>query len=60
MNIPKDPIILLSYINTKLRDEFPTLEDLCLSLSINQTQLENTLSSIGYKYDSKSNRFLPN
>ena len=42
MQIPKDPFILLSYINTKLRDEYSSLEDLCDSLDIDQKQLEDT------------------
>lgn len=58
MNIPKDPFILISYINTKLRDEFPTLHDLCLSLDINRDELEYTLGTIGYSYFEKQNRFI--
>lgn len=57
MNLPKDPIILLSYINTKLRDEFSTLEDLCKSLSVNQEELVAALKSIQYEYDPSANRF---
>lgn len=57
MNIPNDPIILLSYINTQLRDNNETLEELCKSLSLSQTEIENKLSSIGYKYDKIQNRF---
>ncbi|NLP34122.1 MAG: DUF4250 domain-containing protein [Clostridiales bacterium] len=58
MNLPKDPFILLSYINTKLRDENPSIDDLCLSLNIDKTWLENTLSSIAYTYDQDTNRFI--
>ena len=58
MNIPKDPVILLSFINTKLRDEYRTLDDLCLSLSIDRNQLENDLSTIEYSYDQGKNRFI--
>ncbi|MBB2181997.1 DUF4250 domain-containing protein [Lachnospiraceae bacterium MD1] len=57
MQIPKDPYILLSFINTKLRDEFHTLEDLCLSLNIDRKHLEKTLSSIDYTYVSSKNQF---
>lgn len=57
MNVPNDPVILLSYINTKLRDDFKNLEDLCKSLSISQQQLEEKLSSIGYFYDVNKNHF---
>jgi hypothetical protein len=57
MKIPKDPYILLSYINTKLRDEHRDLDDLCKSLNIDRTLIENTLSSIDYTYVIELNRF---
>jgi len=57
MMIPKDPHILLSYINTKLRDEYCDLNDLCLSLNIERSQLETALSSIEYTYVKDLNRF---
>ena len=57
MKIPKDPYILLSFINTKLRDEHKSLEDLCKSLNIDQYELETTLDSIDYTYIRESNRF---
>jgi hypothetical protein len=58
MKIPKDPYILLSFINTKLRDEYHSLEDLCKSLNINQLELEDELSAIDYTYVSEQNRFI--
>jgi hypothetical protein len=57
MKIPNDPYILLSYINTKLRDEFHSLEDLCKSLGIDQSELEAKLGRIDYSYIKKENRF---
>ena len=48
MDIPKDPVILLSFINTKLRDFYPSLEELCKSLSIEEKSLNETLASIDY------------
>ncbi|HKL98885.1 MAG TPA: DUF4250 domain-containing protein [Mobilitalea sp.] len=57
MQIPKDTVILLSYINTKLRDEFATLDDLCKSLLLDRSQLEITLSSLGYYYHKDQNQF---
>ena len=36
MNIPNDPIMLVSYLNTQLRDFYPNLEDLCKSLDLDQ------------------------
>jgi hypothetical protein len=57
MKIPKDPYMLLSYINTKLRDEYRNLDDLCMSLDIDRSQLETALSSIEYTYLRDLNRF---
>ncbi|MBH1940302.1 DUF4250 domain-containing protein [Mobilitalea sibirica] len=59
MTLPKDPIILLSYINTKLRDEFSSLDELCKSLDIDRSKLEKILSSIHYTYNEKRNQFNP-
>lgn len=58
MSLPKDPIILLSYINTLLRDQYENLDELCASLQINKTVIEKTLSSIDYSYDEAVNQFV--
>jgi len=58
MNIPKDPYILLSYINTKLRNNFPSLEELCLSLHVSLDEVTETLFSVGYIYDQEKNQFV--
>ncbi len=57
MNLPNDPAILLSYVNTKLRDDFPCLDELCRSLCVSKEQIESRLSSIGYVYDPEKNCF---
>ena len=57
-NIPKDPMILLSYINTKLRDDYSNLDLLCEDLNINKTDLAEKLSSISYAYDESLNKFV--
>lgn len=57
MNIPNDPVILLSYINTQLRDNYSSLEDLCKSLSIPRQELEEKLAKIGFSYSEKTNSF---
>ena len=49
MSLPKEPIILLSYINTLLRDQYESLDELCASLQINKTETEKTLLSIDYR-----------
>ena len=58
MNLPKDPAILLSYVNTQLRDFYPSLEELCKSLDLDQCQLEQTLRAIGYEYCPARNQFV--
>lgn len=58
MAIPNDPVILLSYINTCLRDSYPTLDELCASLSLEKDVLIEKLKAINYEYDKKQNRFL--
>jgi hypothetical protein len=56
-SLPKDPVILLSYINTLLRDEYSSLSSLCEDRQVDEEELQKTLSSIGYEYDSTLNRF---
>ena len=56
MAIPKDPVILLSYVNTQLRDYYPTLEELCKTLSIDITERNQTLERINYFYDTARNQ----
>lgn len=58
MSIPNDPVILLSFVNMKLRDYYPSLEELCKSLQIEEAFLVQKLSDIGYRYDKQENRFL--
>ncbi|MFA9464248.1 MAG: DUF4250 domain-containing protein [Velocimicrobium sp.] len=57
MTIPNDPIILLSFINTQLRDFYESLEDLCLSMNIDKTSLVSKLEQVDYSYDRPSNQF---
>ncbi|MBQ2676814.1 MAG: DUF4250 domain-containing protein [Clostridia bacterium] len=57
MNIPKDPFILLSFVNTKLRDFHDTLDDLCKSLDIDQKWLTDTLAGVGFEYNEQTNQF---
>ncbi|MGN0417526.1 DUF4250 domain-containing protein [Anaerostipes faecalis] len=55
--IPKDPVIMLSYINTQLRDYYDSLEELCKSLDLNQEEIAEKLKSIGYEYQREINQF---
>lgn len=55
--IPNDPVMLLSFINTQLRNHYPTLEELCASLNIEEGLITKKLNSIDYSYNSKTNQF---
>lgn len=57
MAIPKDPIMLLSYINTQLRDFYPSVEELCSALDLDKQDLENKILEAGYQYDPSVNQF---
>ncbi len=57
MAIPKDPAMLLSYINTQLRDFYPNLDELCSSIMISRDDIERTLETIDYFYNEETNRF---
>lgn len=55
--LPKDPMILLSYVNTHLRDDYPTLDALCEDLDVSREALETQLEAVGFVYDERQNRF---
>ncbi len=55
--IPKDPVMLLSYVNTQLRDFYPSLEDFCKSEDVSGEKIEEILKSIAYTYDREKNQF---
>lgn len=57
MNLPKDPVILLSYVNTKLRDDYESLAELCRALNVCEEDIVRLLLSIDYHYDSNTNQF---
>lgn len=56
--IPKDPVMLLSFINLKLRDYYTSLEVLCDDLDIDRREIEDKLSGIDYHYDKEKNQFV--
>ncbi len=57
MELPNDPMMLLSVINTKLRDEYPSLDALCEDMNINQHDLISRLAAVGFEYDPNTNKF---
>ncbi len=56
--LPNDPVMLLSVINTKLRDEYESLDELCDALDAPKDELCAKLSAIGYAYSPEKNRFI--
>ena len=57
--LPQDPNILFSYVNTKLRDEYGSLDALCDALDTSPAELTEKLSAAGYAYDADANQFKP-
>ena len=55
--LPSDPVILLSFVNMKLRDTYSDLEELCAAEDISRETLEEKLSALGYTYDPRTNQF---
>ena len=56
--MPKDPIMLFSTINMKLRDFYPSLDKLCEDLQIDKNELVETLRKAGFEYNTEYNRFV--
>ena len=58
MNIPKDPVTLVSFLNLKLRDNYASLDALCEDLQLKKEEIEATVATIDYHYKPESNQFL--
>ena len=58
MNLPNDPLLLMSVVNTKLRDYYADLDALCDDLNEDRAALEEKLAAAGYRYDEQRNRFI--
>ena len=56
--MPQDPMILYSWLNTKLRDEYPSLEELCAAEGADLNEITAALDAIGFSYDPQKNRFV--
>lgn len=56
-NLPTDPFILLSFVNTKLRDDYATLDEMCGDLAIDRADLEKRLKEAGFEYSKDNNKF---
>lgn len=56
--IPKDPVMLLSFINLKLRDYYSSFEALCDDLDVDGNEIISKLAGINYRYDADKNQFV--
>ena len=56
--IPKDPVMLMSFLNTQLRDNYSSFEDLCGAYDLDAEEIREKLSTIDYHYDVDRNQFV--
>lgn len=57
MALPNDPAMLLSVVNTLLRDRYHNLDALCDGEETQRSALEQRLARIGYTYMPALNQF---
>ena len=57
MNLLNDPMMLLSVINMKLRDEYSSLDALCDDMNIDKADLVSRLAAAGFEYNPAANKF---
>jgi len=58
MNLPEDPVMLLSVVNTKLRDIYPSFDALCEDMQVEKSVIVDTLKRIDYEYDEDRRQFV--
>lgn len=58
MNLPKDPVMLLSVVNTQLRDNYPSLVELAGAYMTTEDSIKEALASVDYHYDESRNQFI--
>lgn len=55
--IPSDPIMLLSFMNMKLRDNYDSLDAMCDALDLDKKEITDKLAAVGYRYNPDQNQF---
>ena len=58
MNLPDDAMMLLSVVNTKLRDFYKNLDELCDDINVDKQEILEKLKAIDYEYNEQLNRFI--
>ena len=56
--LPKDPVMLLSFVNTHLRDHYPSLEEFAATYQVDAADIVSALKNIDYAYDQATNQFI--
>ena len=56
MELPKDPMMLFSFINMKLRDFYPSLDALCQDMQVSKEEIVNKLKAVGFEYNPEQNK----
>ncbi|MGN0350110.1 MAG: DUF4250 domain-containing protein [Roseburia sp.] len=57
-SLPSDPVMLLSFLNTQLRDNYKSLDALCMAFDLEPDTILKKMSMIDYEYDSSANQFI--
>lgn len=55
--MPQDPMVLMGFINMKLRDFYPDLDALCEDMQVDRSELEQRLAEVGFEYNPTANKF---
>jgi hypothetical protein len=58
MNIPKDPVMLMSFVNTQLRDHYSSLKEFAAAYMVEEQSIIDQLAQIQYHYDENRNQFV--
>ncbi|MBE6325622.1 MAG: DUF4250 domain-containing protein [Bacteroidales bacterium] len=56
-NIPSDPMMLLSFLNMKLRDFYSNLDELCNALDLDKEEIVKKMAEAGFEYNESQNKF---
>lgn len=56
--LPKDSVMLLSYLNTQLRDHYDSLDELCAAMNLDKMSVVEKMQMIEYRYNGELNRFI--
>ena len=57
MDLPNDPMMLMSTVNMYLRDQYASPDELCAALDVDRTELEEKLRAVGFEYSAEHNKF---